>query len=180
MRRTAGVVTAVGATTPRRRWPNCGGDGEVGRVPNATLGLLQQGKDRTVVTRAILRNWLFLGLALGAVGAVQVYGATNRLERALAMLGFGLAIGVVGGLSRLYYEWRQGGLGDEPKQWNVPTSRRLVSVIPLALVVGAGFARVAGARPAISIALTVLAAALALLLLVVQRDRADASKGGGR
>jgi hypothetical protein len=121
-----------------------------------------------------------LGLAAGAVGRLQVYAATSRPDRAFATLGFGLAIGMVGGLGRLYYEWRQGGLGEDPQHWNLPVSRHLVNVIPLALVIGAGFARASGARPAVSMALTVLAVALSLFLLVVLRNRADAPKGGGR
>lgn len=133
-----------------------------------------------MVARTILRNWLLVGLAGGAVGALQVYGATSRPDRAFAMLGLGLAIGIFGGIGRLYFEWRQGGLGEEPKQWTVPASHHLINVIPLALFIAAGFARGAGARPAVSIALTVFAAALSVFLLVVLRNRADAPQGGGR
>ena len=56
-----------------------------------------------MVTRAILRNWLLFGIGAGFLGALQVYIATERRPAALAMVGFGLVIGIVGGLGRLSF-----------------------------------------------------------------------------
>ena len=55
-----------------------------------------------MVTRTILRNWLLFGIEMGVFGAVQVYITAGRSTPALVMVGFGVLIGIVGGLGRLF------------------------------------------------------------------------------
>ncbi|HEV2808808.1 MAG TPA: hypothetical protein VGV93_00215 [Acidimicrobiales bacterium] len=123
-----------------------------------------------MVTRAILRNWLLLGIGLGVLGAVQVYIATERSIPALVMVGFGVLIGMIGGLGRLFIEWRRGGLGGEPERWtSIPLSRRLEALVVASLAIGAGFARAAGAPVAVYVAILAIAVVISLLSFVVRR-----------
>lgn len=123
-----------------------------------------------MVTRAILRNWLLLGIGLGVLGAVQVYIATERSAAALVMVGSGVLIGIVGGLGRLFIEWRRGGLGAEPERWtSIPLSRRLEGLVVASLAIGAGFARAAGAPVAVYVPILAIAVVISLLSFVVRR-----------
>ncbi len=123
-----------------------------------------------MVTRTILRNWLFFGMGLGVLGAVQVYIATERSAPALVMVGSGVLIGIVGGLGRLFIEWRRGGLGDEPERWtSIPLSRRLPGLVVASLAIGAGFARAAGAPVAVYLAIIAIAVVISLVSFFVRR-----------
>ena len=87
------------------------------------------------------------------------------------MVGLGLVMGIVGGLGRLFIEWRRGGLGDEPERWtSVPLRRRLGGLVAAALAIGAGFARAGGAPGPVYVALIAIATVVLLLSFVVGRD----------
>lgn len=123
-----------------------------------------------MVTRTIVRNWLLVGIGAGVLGAVQVYIATERSTGALVMVGLGVLIGIVGGLVRLFIEWRRGGLGDEPERWtSIPLSRWLPGLVVASLAIGAGFARAASAPVAVYLAIIAIAVVISLLSFVVRR-----------
>ena len=123
-----------------------------------------------MVTRTILRNWLLFGMGLGVLGAVQVYIATERSTPALVTVGFGVLIGIVGGLGRFFIEWRRGGLGDEPERWtSVPLSRRLPGLVVASVAMGAGFALAAGAPVAVYVPILAIAVVIWFLSWVVGR-----------
>ncbi len=123
-----------------------------------------------MVTRTILRNWLLFGIGMGVFGAIQVYIATERSTPALVMVGFGVLIGIVGGLGRLLIEWRRGGLGDDPERWtSIPLSRRLEGLVVASLAIGAAFARAAGAPVAVYVPIIAIAVVISLLSFVLRR-----------
>lgn len=124
-----------------------------------------------MVTRAILRNWLVVGTAAGGAGFLQVYAANQRLLPALLVAGLGLTLGIIGGLIRLFVEWRRGGLGAEPERWPPVTLRHVVGGLAVvALTIGMAAARVADAPGAIYAAMIAIAVVVWLLSFTIRRN----------
>lgn len=126
------------------------------RVPSYAAGRVVQPRDAAssaqrvegvprVMAWVILRNWLILGVCMGSITGLQVYLATENLQRGLAMLGLGLGLGLVGGVARLVWERQRGGLAESEavsfKKWDL--RRLLVLIFVVALLMGAGAARAA-------------------------------------
>lgn len=125
-----------------------------------------------MIGRKILVSWLLFGTAIGCFSFLQVYVATEDLSRGAAVFGFGIALGVVGGLGRLAIEARRGGLiqdadGDR-ERWT--PSRVVLSACLLALVFGAGLARVLRAPASVYIAILFVAAGTAALSHIYRRN----------
>lgn len=124
-----------------------------------------------MIARRILVIWLLFGLFIGAVTGLQIFATTERLESLIAFLAIGLAVGVVGGLGRVAFEWRRGGLGDELKSWSA--ADMIITGVVTLLIVGAGFARIASAPVPLYVALFLSAALIAVTYEVRTRRLRD-------
>lgn len=92
------------------------------------------------------------------------------------MVGVGVVLGLLGGVGRLIVERRRGGLPDKEEWPGAAWTRRqiLVTVVVIALIIGAGFARTGDEPLAVYLALVVLAAVILLF------DRVESSRRASR